>query len=280
MQQRSDPTNWLYVSNCYITVDSFPDGSFRFSLDGLNNVKYSSTVPPHFDIVLKTTLPEAIMALYQVISAIDQYYGEDIEANITLYIQTIPDQRADRVERPGMSVPVQATAAMIAAAGFNKIVVYDPHSPVFVEALEAYSDDIEIVTFSSDLCFGLTVPAVRIDHVVAVDKGAIERAVAVANFYNAGIIFADKNRVDGKVIGHTILTSSRKVEADDTIWVVDDLCDGGATFISIAKLLRETFNFRELNLYVTHGLFSRGKEELFKHFTEIHSLFDRSEQNG
>lgn len=37
--------------------------------------------------------------------------------------------------------------------------------------------------------------------------------------------------------------------------VIDDICDGGATFIELAKLLT---NYTILDLYVSHGIFSKG----------------------
>lgn len=277
MKQRTDPHSWLTVSDCTVRVDEFPDGSFRFNLDGLDQLTYTDPNMLSFTITLKTTLPEAIMAVYQVISALDGYFGA---VNIVLVIETLPDQRADRIERDGMSIPAQATAAMISGMGVQYVEVYDPHSPVITQCLIDFGVPVRIVPPTE--CFNRTVGSdIKIDHVVAVDKGAHNRAQAVSKFYGAQVIYADKKRVDGKIVGHVLDgTPDRPVCADDTIWVVDDLCDGGATFISIAELLRRNFTFGDLNLYVTHGLFSRGKEELFKHFTEIHSLFDRSEQNA
>ena len=279
MKQRTDPTTWLTVSDCTVRVDEFPDGSFRFNLDGLDQIKYSRTSDLIFTITLKTTLPEAIMAVYQIISALDGYF---IGAQIHLEIQTLPDQRADRIEKDGMSLPAQATAAMIAGISVNMVTVFDPHSPVMTQCLIDFGVPVLIIPPTE--CFNRTVATnnrdFRIDHVVAVDKGAIQRAEAVAMYYSAGVIYADKTRVDGKITGHEIVDQVGYVNKGDTIWVIDDLCDGGATFISIAKALREEFEFGELKLYVTHGLFSRGKEELFKHYTEIHSLFDRSKETN
>jgi ribose-phosphate pyrophosphokinase len=115
----------------------------------------------------------------------------------------------------------------------------------------------------------------RVDYVVAVDKGARKRAEEAARDWNATVIYADKKRVDGEVVGHMLDgTLDYPMYADQNIWVVDDLCDGGATFISVAKLLRSQYTFAQLNLYVTHGLFSKGKEELSKYYDNIIARFD------
>ena len=45
--------------------------------------------------------------------------------------------------------------------------------------------------------------------------------------------------------------------------IIDDLCDGGATFIAIAKQISE----QHLTLIVSHGIFSKG-------FTELQTWFD------
>ena len=44
--------------------------------------------------------------------------------------------------------------------------------------------------------------------------------------------------------------------------MVDDLCDGGATFILLAKELLSK-GAKEVHLFVSHGIFSRGLGVLF-----------------
>lgn len=279
MQQRSDPTTWFHIPAAKeIKVDQFPDGSFSFSveLERPENLVWAT-------ITMKTTLPEALVALHQVVHAI-RLQAPHID--LTLEVQTMPDQRADRSERPGQCVAAHVAAGLIGILAINEVIIYDPHSQEVVKALE------EVMSLTSEFeqslhvatpleCFeeAMVCALIDIDHVVAVDKGARHRAEEIAAHYGASVIYADKKRVDGKVVGHVLDgTPDTRIYADETIWVTDDLCDGGATFISIAKLLRNNFTFGKLNLYVTHGLFSKGKEELYKHFDEIHALFDYEKQ--
>jgi ribose-phosphate pyrophosphokinase len=44
---------------------------------------------------------------------------------------------------------------------------------------------------------------------------------------------------------------------DHNFLIVDDICDGGRTFIELAKVLRPLTN-GSIFLYVTHGIFSQG----------------------
>jgi ribose-phosphate pyrophosphokinase len=59
--------------------------------------------------------------------------------------------------------------------------------------------------------------------------------------------------------------------------VVDDICDGGRTFVEIAKQLPPV---TKLVLAVTHGIFSKGLRELLQYYNEIvttNSLYPHAE---
>lgn len=59
------------------------------------------------------------------------------------------------------------------------------------------------------------------------------------------------------------------IEGKDLI-IVDDICDGGATFIAIAKKLAP-YKPKSLSLMVTHGIFSKGFGELCNYFQHIYT---------
>jgi ribose-phosphate pyrophosphokinase len=81
------------------------------------------------------------------------------------------------------------------------------------------------------------------------------------------IYFCEKERdpITGKLLGFKV------PEIDESIptVIIDDLCDGGGTFLGIASKLKMDRNL--LNLYVTHGLFSKGFEDLSKVFSKIYT---------
>ena len=281
MKQRSNPLSWITVEDAELSADEFPDGSFRFTVNCPE--AYSSAVGPRFNVTLKSTLPEALHGCFQVCSALLDSFNT---CYIALTVQTFPDQRADRSEKPGMAIPAVATVTFLSQMPVDEIVIFDIHSPAVLAALKSACKytGIKVRHVEPLDCFVHALkkpdldPATSIDYVVAVDKGAVARAEAVAGYYGAEVIYCDKKRVDGKIVGHEIIAQPNTGWlASSNVWVVDDLCDGGATFISVAKLLREHYDFYDLNLYVTHGLFSKGKEELFQYYTTILALFDYSE---
>jgi ribose-phosphate pyrophosphokinase len=56
--------------------------------------------------------------------------------------------------------------------------------------------------------------------------------------------------------------------------IIDDICDGGATFNAIAEALKTALHTtlpasQSLTLIVSHGLFSKGFTELKKNFSQI-----------
>jgi ribose-phosphate pyrophosphokinase len=274
MQQRSNPLDWIEIEDGEVDlqVDQFPDGSFRFEVD---TSQLDAELP--VQVRLKSTLPEAIVAIHQVVEALQKSFRDTLK--IELIIQTAPDQRADRVETFGQSVPARVSARLLGALDVTEIYLYDVHSDVFVSELrDAFNGRVTHVNAAD--CFEYAMwendlEKSRVDYVVAVDKGARKRAEEAARDWNATVIYADKKRVDGEVVGHMLDgTLDYPMYADQNIWVVDDLCDGGATFISVAKLLRSQYTFAQLNLYVTHGLFSKGKEELSKYYDNIIARFD------
>lgn len=55
------------------------------------------------------------------------------------------------------------------------------------------------------------------------------------------------------------------------ILLIDDLCDGGATFIAEAEYLKRFFPDRKLYLFVAHGLFTKGLEHVAKHFEHVYT---------
>jgi ribose-phosphate pyrophosphokinase len=77
-------------------------------------------------------------------------------------------------------------------------------------------------------------------------------------------------------------------DADKHIVIIDDLIDGGRTFIEIAKTIKEQRafssavhpdNYGKIFLVSTHGVFSGGLKELNKYFDGIYCTNSYSDMN-
>lgn len=120
---------------------------------------------------------------------------------------------------------------------------------------------------------------------IAPDGGSLKKIYKLAEQigYKGDIITCSKERdKDGKLTKTAVPLLDR--ESHDFI-IVDDICDGGATFINIAKNIKEQYKGLEdispikIYLIVTHGIFSKGFEELSKYFDGIYCTNSYKEHN-
>jgi len=149
----------------------------------------------------------------------------------------------------------------------------DPHSDV----LEACLDNFEKVDNHSIVKYALT----DIDNkngaqdrivLVSPDAGAYKKIFDVAQKFGIRkIITATKVRdiKTGKIL-HTEIPVLNQHE-DLKYVIVDDICDGGRTFIELAKAIHDSRPTAEVYLIVTHGIFSNSFDELSKHLKKVYS---------
>lgn len=107
------------------------------------------------------------------------------------------------------------------------------------------------------------------------DAGAVSKIFRDSN----EVTYCTKKRdpITGKLSGFEV--PEFKPSKQELV-LIDDICDGGGTFIGIAEHLQKYRKRQELILYVTHGLFTKGVDELLKYFDRIvttNSVFDLKE---
>lgn len=152
-------------------------------------------------------------------------------------------------------------ADIINAVGFDKVTIVDPHSNVIAGLINnrriISAGDVLVDQFGKK--FGSYYAGV-----IAPDAGAAARAYDVAEKIGAPkVIQAWKHRdvSNGSITGFGI----EPIEAGEYL-MVDDICDGGGTFIGLANILPDGV---VCDLYVTHGIFSQGLRELKNNFKRI-----------
>jgi ribose-phosphate pyrophosphokinase len=100
------------------------------------------------------------------------------------------------------------------------------------------------------------------------DEGAFNRYKQVNPFQTTHCVKI-RNQLTGAIESITIPDADFK---DKRVLIVDDICDGGGTFIEIAKQLKEKGASR-IGLHVSHGIFSKGMDVLHgAGINEIHCL--------
>lgn len=188
-----------------------------------------------------------------------------------LLLPYLPGARMDR----GVPLGAKVYADLINSMGIDKIVALDPHSDV----APALYDRLSIMPLTRFL-------APLADAVIAPDAGASKRAEDVAQHLKVPVYYAGKKRdfKTGKLSGFKCEDLPKFTDGGRVpkFLLVDDICDGGGTFIGLADHLYETQGITgdQLKLWVTHGIFSKGLGELRNRFgwigtTDSHEGSDR-----
>lgn len=185
-----------------------------------------------------------------------------------LFLPYFPGARQDRVMVQGEPLTVWMYAVIINKMRFSKVTILDPHSDVTEVAVvnsEIINNHKFVEQALNDLNFNISKY-----HLISPDAGSNKKIKDLAIHLNGpNVIKCDKTRntSTGKITGF-------EVYADDLLGqpcvIVDDICDGGGTFLGLAKEL-EKKNAGDLYLIVTHGIFSKGPTELIKHFKCIYT---------
>lgn len=215
-----------------------------------------------------------VMALLMVTDALRRAYPG---APLTLRMPYVPYARQDRVCNDGEALGARVFCDLINAQGYSKVVVMDPHSDVTPALLDrVVMEDItpmlaQIVSELGDVAL------------VAPDAGARKRVIALAKRLGGlPVVFAEKVRdtrtgnITGTEIAGTLPNSK--------LLVVDDICDGGLTFVKLAEAVKRASEAQGLNqplyLYVTHGIFSKGVDALTPHYDRIFTANDWTQSNN
>lgn len=180
------------------------------------------------------------------------YRTMETSVKTVLILPYVPGARADR----GNPFGARVYAQFIGEMWIDQVIIYDPHSPVIVEELELWrkDDSITTVVYPEDILntrsSKLVMPN-KYDGIIAPDKGAAERAAGVADAFGIPLFTAEKTRdfETGKLSGFSI-----DLPETGHFLIVDDICDGGGTFLGLASVVPEDV---ELDLYVSHGVFSK-----------------------
>jgi ribose-phosphate pyrophosphokinase len=186
-----------------------------------------------------------------------------------LALPYVPFSRQDRCNNPGEAFSLKVFCDLINGLNFQYVMISDPHSDVTPALLNNC-----IVTPQWDL---LAIPVLKGTggghfYLVAPDAGALKKTHKLAQQFNTprfrGVIESSKIRdtktgnITGTVVHASGLIGNYTVGDQDvpmTYVMADDICDGGRTFIELAKELR-SMGAEKVQLYVTHGFFTKGKQ--------------------
>ncbi|MCF6191072.1 MAG: ribose-phosphate diphosphokinase [Cocleimonas sp.] len=240
----------ITMPNIHVNLHTFSGGEVHVQLENL-----LEDAPKRIDVRADIRSSDDLMALLLVNNALRNHYGKTPEINIE--IPYFPYARQDRVCSVGQAFSLQVVAKMIDDLKANSITVWDAHSPVTQALTGAMNVSQEQIIASSNKL----VAHLQDDNTVLVcpDKGAKKKCDKVKKHFSIEqMIFSEKERdpSTGEITDTTLSGNDLKGK---TAIIIDDICDGGRTFIEIAKRLK-TNHAERVILYITHGIFSKGME--------------------
>jgi ribose-phosphate pyrophosphokinase len=228
-------------------------------LDGIN----------HISSIRINALIKSADAFMQLLLLTDALRRAAPYSPIHLNMPYVPYARQDRVANPGEALSAKVFCGLINAQNYASVTITDPHSDVVPALLER----VHVIDAAGMLAEVVAMPLFNGGVVLlAPDAGARKRVCKLAAALGIDKVgFADKARDT-----RTGSISSIRLLDDlppGPILVVDDICDGGRTFLELAAAVRRETS-QPLFLYVTHGIFSRGLADLKQHYQHIYTAYN------
>jgi len=224
-----------------VEIKKFPDGEkyVRVLGDGNKAIVVQSTFSPQ---------DEHLIELLLLGDALKEKGFEKLIA----VVPYLAYSRQDRVTKDGEPISVRAVMTAIGIY-YDELYVFDLHNPRTLEFFPGKAVNLSPARaianyFKDKIGEGI---------VLAPDKGALERAKAVAEILNVEFSHFEKKRISPTEVQMT------PVDIDVTgknVLIVDDIISTGGTMIRAANILKK-MGVKKIYVTATHGVFAEGAIE-------------------
>lgn len=196
-----------------------------------------------------------LLHVAQLADLLDAYTGAPRPVKV-LNMPFLPYGRQDKPITNNSTFAERTFSKLVDALNFDRVLSFDVHGTTTIKNLQKLSANETIKKVFEDN--GYEVYAYP-------DGGACERYLHEPSINGLKI----REQKTGNIIDYQLVTEYEDKDGNNhgvsvfgkKVLIVDDLCDGGATFIELMKLLKNE-SVGEVGLYVSHGIFSKGKEHL------------------
>lgn len=252
----------------------FPDGQQNIIID--KNTIFNPTSEEPIQIKSRLNNWLDLELLICTVASLKQLGVEEIH----LYVPYIIGARSDRdftEGNGGNNYLKDVICPIINSLNFKSVTCIDPHSDVLEACIKGFRKEFNLHLQLIKYFFNENYPHAAgfdLDRFILIspDAGATKKIYKLAEQigYKGDIITCNKDRdANGKLIKTVVPITKEHLNKD--LIIIDDICDGGATFINIAKEIKKLPYFRgKIYLIVTHGIFSKGFEELSIYFDSIY----------
>lgn len=233
-------------------VSRFPDGQQTIDIENPHslvgmNVQISSRLNSFKDLELIICANQALRNLKV--------------KSVTLYVPYFLGARSDRkFQDGGINYLKQVICPIINSQNFDSVGVLDPHSDVLEACLNNFVkiNNFDVVDFALEHLNGRSAQTA----IISPDAGALKKIYDVAKRFNITNI-STASKVRDVISGNIVRTELPTMDLTDIehFIIIDDICDGGRTFIELAKEIKKQTD-KPVYLIVTHGIFSAGFNQL------------------
>lgn len=242
----------------------FPCGESQVKIDT------NTTPPKNCTIFFSYTSDTDLIRLALLQDCLHQAFGASLEKKF-LAILYFPYTRQDRVCAEGESSSLKKICKTFedVFSWFNGIEIHDPHSDV-LEACLPSSCELQVQTVEQLVKkFDFS----EYDSLVSPDAGAYKKIFKVGQVLQKPVLIANKIRdtSTGEITGTTVYSEDSEI-VNKKLLIVDDLCDGGRTFLELAKVLKNR-GASKVGLYVTHGMFTKGLESMSEFIDAFYAYY-------
>ncbi|WP_313621301.1 ribose-phosphate diphosphokinase [Achromobacter sp.] len=258
-RQSGTPASFKFpAGECQVTVPA----ELREQADAVTDFRIHALLKSADDVMQLLMLTDALRRLNPA-------------APVHLDMPYVPYARQDRVCNPGEALGAAVFCKLINDQQYATVTIVEPHSDVTPALLQR----VRVVDAAAFLKKALAAPAFAGGvTLMAPDAGARKRVQALAKALGvADVRYAEKVR-DPRTGRITETRVPDDIPAQPVL-VVDDICDGGRTFLELAAALRDKTT-QPLYLYVTHGIFSKGLAELSARYADIFTAYDWTRAEG
>lgn len=222
----------------------FPDGTSQV---------WKITVPKDEKCIIKWNFENEAEVIHVLQLGKLLYYQDKV---IKLEVPYFPYARQDKVVGNNSTFAKSVFTDIIYDNYFNEIEAFDIHSKGQVSNVEP----VEQIKCAIELSHP--------DYIFYPDEGAKTRYSHITNQVPSFFGNKVRDQLTGNILEYKIETSLDI--KDKTVLIIDDICDFGKTFIESSRKLQK-LGAKNIDLYVSHGLFSGGKQ--FLHDDGIRNIY-------
>lgn len=251
----------IRVGQYVISLAEYSDGSIDVKLSADVLAYLSQTPTPAIYASLKC--PGGLLAYRYLLDHIESYFAS---ARCVVALTYIPSSRQDRLngDKGVLNVfTLRSVGKLLESSVVDRYLLTDPHSDVSPALINKSTvmDQAEVFKRLQDR-FDF-----ECDVIVAPDAGAFKKSDMISQKIHRPLVLASKHRdpISNQLTDTKILAGDIRGKH---VAIVDDILDGGRTFIALAKVLKEQ-GASKVSLFVTHGLFSYGTECLVGDIDEV-----------